>query len=255
MSSLGTVVEVVIAIDALVATAALLSVLILSRRLWRLKGAQDIAALKIFVSHREPEKTRAYPLPVTGVGQLLAVAAMTPSLVRTYGWRWREPLTIRPGAESTSAADLGGNLILLGGVSRNKVTEKFLEKCGEKVGVQQRHGDLRLYGDRLFWRQSDGSWEGIGGTPPSVGGGPGEVTTDYALILRIPNPWDEDRRKQCVIFAGVHTFGTGEAARYFVRQWWKPAWWHRGGVAALIRVEVVEGHAIRSKRIRFRKLR
>lgn len=254
MGTLGTFVEVVVAVDALVATIGLLSVLVLSRKLWRLSGARRSDALKIFVSHREPEKTRAYPLPVTGVGQLLAVAAMTPSLVRTYGWRWREPFTVRPGTESMRAPDLGGNLILLGGVSRNKVTEKLLAKCGEEIGIGQRYGHPHLYGDRIFWRRDDGSWEGIGGTPRPADNGPGEVTTDYAMILRMPNPWDGDRRRQCVVFAGVHTFATGEAARYFVRQWWKPKWWRRAGVAAVIRVEVVDGHAIHSQRIRFRRL-
>jgi len=253
VSVLGPVVEVVVAVDAVVATVGLLSILVLSRKLWRLRGARHPSALKIFVSHREPEKTRAYPLPVTGVGQLLAVAAMTPSLVRTYGWRWKEPFTIRPGT-ARPASDLGGNLILLGGVSRNKVTEKFLERCGEEIGVGQRYGDPDLYGDRILWRHDDDSWECIGGTPRPADGGHGEIRIDHALVLRMPNPWDDDPRKQCVVFAGVHTYGTGAAAAYFVRQWWKPLWWHRQGVAAVIEVEVVDGHALRSKRIRFRRL-
>jgi hypothetical protein len=135
VSGLGTFVEFVIAIDAFVATAGLLSVLVLSRRLWRLKGARHVAALKIFVSHREPEKTRAYPLPVTGVGQLLAVAAMTPSLVRTYGWRWREPLTIRPGVEETPVDDLRGNVILL----RGREPQQGHGKAPEQVRRGDRH--------------------------------------------------------------------------------------------------------------------
>jgi hypothetical protein len=140
----------------------------------------------------------------------------------------------------------------LGGSSRNAVTRRFLEKRIDILGVRQEHGNPRVSGDRLIVRNSNGGWEAFGGLP--LDGTIREVAEDFALIVRMPNPWDESGRKQCVLFAGVHTYGTAAAARYFVRQWWKPVWWGRAGIMAVLRVEVEDGHVIGSRLIRFRRL-
>jgi hypothetical protein len=235
--------------------ATLVSVFVIPRQLWRLHDAHQPRALKIVASFREPEKTPAYRLPVTGVGQLRAVGALAPSLVRSYGWRWKESVAIVSGSGPMGVPQLAGNLILLGGTSRNEVTRRLLEKHGDRIGIRQEFGDTELYGDRLFFREDGGSWRAFGGTPaPLDGDGSGQITEDYALILRMPNPWDSGGRAQCVVFSGVHTFGTAAAATHFVRQWWKPRWWRRAGVAALIRVEVEDGHVIGTKEIEFRRL-
>ena len=256
-SVLASLIDILTAgiVDAIAgAMVVLFSVFIVPRRLWRLHGAHRPGGLKIVVSYREPEETSAYALPVTGIGQLLAVGALASSLVRSYGWRWREPFTIKPGNGPVDPSNLSGNLILLGGTSRNEVTRAALNRCGEAIGVKQEFKDAELYGDRLFLREEDGSWTAFGGTPPSAEGEQGQIREDYALILRMRNPWDGDPRKQCVIFSGVHTYGTAAAASYFVRQWWKPAWWRRAGIVALIRVKVDDGHVVGTERVLLRRL-
>jgi len=241
--------------DALVGAAiVLVSVFVVPRQLWRLHGAQRSSPPRIVVSYRKPEETSAYPLPVTGKGQLDAVGALAPSLVRAYGWRWRQPLTIVPGAEGTEPRDLGGNLILLGGPMRNEATRMLFARCGERLGVRQEPYDEEVYGDRLLIRDDDGGWQTFGGTPRARDGTRGKVTEDYGLVVRMPNPWDDDRRKQCLVFSGVHTYGTGAAAAYFVKQWRKPAWWARHGVLALVRVEVDSDHVVEIEELLFRRL-
>jgi hypothetical protein len=230
----------------------LFSVFVIPRQLWRLRGAHRLERLKIFVSARNPELTRTYALPVVGLGQLQAIAAIAASLVRAYGWRWRDPLPVRAGDDTVTASDLAGNIVALGGASKNAVTRRLLKRRGDALGLRQEHRDSELAGDRIFLRRRDGSWRPYGGM--AVTDGVQDVAEDYAVIVRLPNPWVESRGRQCLVFAGVYTFGTGAAARYFVRQWWKPMWWWPPGVVAVLRLEIEDGQVIQIERVAFRWL-
>lgn len=228
---------------------------LLPRLLWQLGGAREQAQVKLYASHREPVLTRAQALPVVGVGQVQALAAILPSLVRVYGWRWRQPIALRPADATIAAPDLTGNVIMLGGQSRNGATRKLLTELGHELGVQQRHGAPSVSGDCIRFRDGDGSWsDWLGGL--EIDGTSKTVTEDYGLIMRVPNPWDQDEsRRTCLVFAGVHTYGTFAAAQHFVRQWWKPMWWTRQGVIALVRVEVRDQHVTATERIFFRRVK
>jgi hypothetical protein len=161
------------------AVLTLLSVFVIPRQLWRLRGAHHLSELKILISEREPELTRTYALPVVGLGQVQAIGALAPSLVRAYGWRWRGPLQIRPGLNTVEVPELTGNLIVLGGASRNAVTRRLLDKRQDVLGVRQEHGSSHVGGDRLFLRERDGSWRSYGGMP--VDGTIRQVIEDYSL--------------------------------------------------------------------------
>jgi hypothetical protein len=99
----GALVEVAVG-----AVITLLSVFVVPRRLWRLNSARRPEDVTLLVSEREPELTRSYALPVVGMGQIQSIGALAPSLVRSYGWRWHGPLSIRPGLEKIEARDLVG---------------------------------------------------------------------------------------------------------------------------------------------------
>ncbi len=241
-----------LAATAVLAILAYCVSLIPARLLWQISHPHRNGALTIYTSVREPEPTRTYRLPVVGLGQVYALSAIVPSLVRAYRRRTSDLMRIIPADTSIRGSDLEGNLILLGGASRNDATRRLLERCEPVLGVRQRHGDSKTGGDRLFLRQSDGSWEVVGGMP--IDGTLRHPSEDYALVVRIRNPWDVNEHARCLVFCGVHTYGTAAAARYFVRQWWKPWWWSRRGVLAIIRVELDEGYIIKMEKVAFRRL-
>lgn len=213
------------------------------RRLWRLGHPQrDRLQIRIYVSVRTPEDTGHYLLPVVGLGQVLAIGAIAPSLARGYRRLGSRLPSIVP-ATDVSARDLTGNVLLLGGASHNSATRRLLERCEPSLGIRQIYGDANIAGDRLFIRQADQSWRALGGKPRDTGVGP--ITDDYALIIRTRNPWDNDRASTCVLFAGVHTYGTAAAAQYFAQQWWKPRWWFKREILMVIKVAVEDDHIIR----------
>jgi hypothetical protein len=164
------------AVEVIDVIAFVLFVLLLAvlppRRLWRLHRARTPEAVKFILSGREPEPTIAYDLPVTGVGQVLALGALTPSLVRSYGLRWKGSLTILPGRRKPDSLHLRGNLIVLGGQHGNEVTAEILDRHGAAIGVEQRYvKDPGEFGDILRVGQRDGSERQFGGTPQPVAGG------------------------------------------------------------------------------------
>jgi hypothetical protein len=222
------------------------------RLLWQMHNVRRPRDMTIYISFREPEQTRGYGMPVVGLGQVAALTYIIPSLTRAYWRRSRDLPQIVPGHESISIGQLTGNTVMIGGASRNEATKRLLERCEATLGVRQRHGDPQISGDRIFLRMADGSWEALGGTP--VDGAPHAIEEDYGLIIRIPNPWDVDRKNKCVILCGVHTYGTAAAAHYFIRQRWKPTWWGKRGVMAIVRAEINKGHIVGIHKARFRRL-
>jgi hypothetical protein len=228
---------------ALAAVSGVVLFVFSPRRLWRFPHAGDRGELKLLVSQRSPEATRSYDLPVTGMGQLRAILAIAPSLVQAYGRRWRESLTVEAAEEPINPSHLRGNLISLGGVSRNAVTEELLDEYGEAAGVRQVASESAIRGDLLEVRGKDGEWRVLGGTKAREHGGPGKVDVDYGLILSVPNPWDGEARR-CVVFAGVHTYGTEAAAAYFARHSRDPRWLFGYGLVGVVKVKVKNGFIV-----------
>jgi hypothetical protein len=241
-----------VAANAITALIGAAGFVFLPRALWRLGGAQRLGELHVYASYRPPELTRGADLPVMGVGQVQALAALMPSLVRSYGWRWRGAPSVSAARPGIEARELQGNIILLGGQSRNEATRKLLRECD--IGVEQEHREATESGDVIRVRDQAGQWStwlgGLNVEPTAV-----SITRDYGLIVRVPNPWDRDSKgRACLVFAGAHTWGTGAAAAFFVRQWWKPKWWARRGFVALIEVEVRDGLVVDSTCVFFRPI-
>jgi hypothetical protein len=212
----------------------------------------DAVAVRVVdLSHRGSEPTKSYDLPLTGAGQVLALGAVAPSIARSYGWRWRwrESFTIVAAEKAPEHLPLGGNLIVLGGEWRNSVTKEIVDCLGSSIGVWQGHLDQpNRFGDILIVRQHDGEDKDFGGTPENSGGSR-QLEKDFGLILRMPNPYDENRRNQCLIFAGVHTYGTAGAAMHFAKRRWDPRWWNwwRAGIVAVVEVEIRHGRVVHTK--------
>jgi hypothetical protein len=140
----------------------------------------------------------------------------------------------------------------MGGPSRNEATRKLLVKCSERLGVKQEHGHPTISGDRISLRMPDSSWRSFGGL--QIDGSLQQVKKDYALILRVANPWSSERGR-CLVFSGVHTYGTAAAAQYFVQQQWKPKWWTRQEVMCLLEIEFDEGCVTGINEIEFRRIK
>jgi hypothetical protein len=243
-----------IAADALLALFVYTATFLPQRLLWRMHDVKRARDVSIYISfRRHQEETRVHRVPVVGLGQVGALACVLPSLTRAYWRRSHDVPRILPAQPSLLVSHLTGNIVMIGGQSSNEATRRLLERCEPVLGVRQQHGDSRVSGDRLFFRATDGSWAAIGGVP--VDGTLHHIEEDYGLIVRIPNPWDPDRKSQCVLLCGVMTYGTAAAAQYFVKQKWKPTWWSRRGIMALVRAEIDDGHIVNIQRLHFRRLK
>jgi hypothetical protein len=231
-----------IASAGLLAVLGWLTLLGARRRLWRIGGDGDSRRLVVCVSERLPESTRSYDLRLVGYGQVQALAALVPSLSRSHRRLVTPLVRVRMAGREISIIDLESNVVMLGGASRNTVTRNFLDHVRDDLGVDQRHADREFVGDRLLIRQNDGSWRAVGGRP--VDEANRDIQEDYGLVVRRRNPWDPSRDGTCVLMAGVYTFGTAAAARYFADQAWNPRWWLRRDRVALLRVTVERGEVI-----------
>lgn len=167
------------------------------RGLWQFAATQKLREVKLYASHREPERTRAQDLPVIGIGQVHAIAAVAPSLDRAYGLFQHDFLAMRPASFDIDAADLTGNVIIMGGQSRNGATRKLLAEV--ELGIEQTNGTPGISGDRFRVRRANGSWSRwLGGIP--VDGEVHEIKEDYGFIVRIANPWDGKQRRHLYCF-------------------------------------------------------
>lgn len=164
-----------------------------NRRLWRLAEPDKVV---ICVASSGEADTGRYFRPMTGIGQLRALALVMPSLSRAYPGL---DVTRIQLSSVTAPPDIEHDLICLGGRKNNDVTRRCLEAI-------QLPFDLR--DDEISWSSSEG--EDV--FRPELADG--AVGADFGAIVQTANPFC--RGKRVIILAGVHTFGTIAAARHFV---------------------------------------
>lgn len=92
--------------------------------------------------------------------------------------------------------DFNGNLLLVGGPKRNRVTKFFLEETALKEEATFDGWKLKFDGNESEALFSDSN--GL------------HILNDYGLLLKAPNPLDT--RNTVMIIAGCRAFGTGGAA-------------------------------------------
>jgi hypothetical protein len=194
-----------------------------SRRLWRL---DDPSRVVISVAHSTASHTGKYLRPATGIGQVRALALLMPSLRRAYS-----DLEIRNiYLSSESLLDrLECDLICLGGVKNNKVTEDVLDHLGDRCPLSMKDSEI-------FWTEQ-GETEAYEGAIDN-----GQVVRDFGLIVRTENPFNSKDKRTVVILAGSHTYGTIAAARYFCAELGSPFRRQPRSFAALVESEVRDGY-------------
>ncbi len=173
--------------------------------------------------------------PVTGLGQVQALAVIMPSLSRAY-----PHIDVRRIQLSSSVTPdaLENDLICLGGVKNNLITDHLLTRLGPKL-------PFVLSPAAIEWR---------GNEPHRFTGemSGGVVKRDCGVIVQTPNPFARDR--QLVILAGLHTYGTIAAARHFVHEYARVSRWRDSNFAAVVETDVIDGYACRPEPARFEEL-
>jgi len=165
-----------------------------NRTLWKFKSDSPPTAC---LATSGVKDTGKYNRPMTGLGQVQALARIMPSIQEGYG-RSRLPQvylsTDMPSAKTT------GDIILLGGAKNNTWTQEAIAKLKDKTGFE-------FIGDF-----NEASWEGeiFSGTSEH-----GKVTKDWAFIICAPNPFC-DNKNRIIILAGLHTPGVHAPADYYV---------------------------------------
>ena len=180
-------------------------------------GLTKPESLKIVLSSSATQDTGEYQRPATGIGQVKALALLSPSLVRAHRSIDLQGVVLSNDHRGT---DLEGDLLLLGGPKTNEVTKQALDELAKRFGVTQEESVIHA-GDKTYSGESDGT----------------EVSVDYGIVIRAASPFAENSR--VVVLSGSHTYGTIGAARYFAK-----AKLPRGAFAAVIKSKVVDEHAL-----------
>lgn len=212
--------------------ATRLSAMLPNRALWRLS---DPGNLTICVAESTAVDTGKYLRRGTGVGQLRALAEISPSLTRAYGaidTRYiqlaGDPLGVR--AE--------GDLICLGGVKTNHRTADLLDAF-----ARQGYDVPSMDGSIILWPADGKDARYEADTVDNA------VVMDYGFVIRAPNPLGAT--STAIVLAGASTYGVVAAARYFV----DACKYRRGWFAALVRSPVRDGHACPPELVRFQAIR
>ncbi len=191
-----------------------------AQRLWPF----DSDSIVILAKSVETD-TGKYRRPATGLGQVRALAMISPTLSEVTG-----ELDVNRVVFSDFHLHnfLENNLVLLGGVKNNEITRLIMTKlCGGKNLLSQKDSVIT-------WGEVN--YEGKVNTE-------GEIETDYGYFIRRKNPFGT-KGTVVVILAGAHTYGTLAAARWYVEESQK-----RGSAIrnhryfeGLVEVNVVKGH-------------
>lgn len=184
-------------------------------------GLQSPAAVTIAVAHSGSPDTGDYERPVTGIGQVRALAALMPSLMRAY--KDLDVDKIRLSSEPL-ASRRSGDVIAIGGPKNNEVTADFLELLVESTGIEMTNNEIIWRGDDTF-----------GATVRD-----GNVVDDVGLLVRARNPYSPAHR--VILIAGVHTYGTVAAAEYLVSRKARRRFRERD-FAAVVKTKVRDGHS------------
>lgn len=193
--------------------------------LWKFKRKTPIV---ICLATSTQVDTGKYTRSATGIGQVNALSEIMPSIMEGYGHN--KKISTRLSADM-SVKDLESELILVGGAKNNAYTQRVMDEFFEQSGAR--------YTDDLNTLEVDG--EAIVSTSAD-----GQITKDYGMILRLPNPYTGNRTSITII-AGLHTYGTGAAAKYLVRNMSGLGAIKRKYFLKIIEFEVVQGESIRPK--------
>ena len=170
-----------------------------ARRLW---GRRQPDNLTVVVADSGVIDTGAYQRKVTGIGQARAVGLLMPSLTRAYP---NPPTDAVMLSSECSPHHREGDIVLLGGPKGNVLTARLFERMRNELPViVQTKVD-----EEILWMVDDPLVLPGDSQPPTSTGG-----KDFGVILRMRNCFDETGTM--TLFAGVHTYGTLAAARYFI---------------------------------------
>jgi len=144
--------------------------------------------------------TKDYKKPVTGIGQLKAIAYIVTSLNKAY-----KEIDFKNilSSEEELGRDIDSDIILLGGPKTNKIAGRFFEIFkGYNIASQDKNGNI-------FWKENSKPEKYEGKITD------GKVTKDYGLIIKMHNILSTSKKTKLILFAGCHTYGTIAAAQYF----------------------------------------
>ena len=191
-----------------------------AKRLWPF----DSDSIVIMAKSVETD-TGKYTRPATGLGQVRALAMISPTLSEVSG----EIDVNRVVFSDFHLHHLfENNLVLLGGVKNNEMTRMILSKLSDDKNLVSQKDSLI-------------TWDGV--TYEGKVNAEGEIETDYGYFIRCKNPFGT-KGTVVVILAGAHTYGTLAAARWYVEESQK-----RGSAVrnhryfeGLVEVNVIKGH-------------
>jgi len=153
--------------------------------------------------------------PMTGIGQVRAIALIMPSIGRAYrSYVEDNNLRMSLGCDMTEDR-FGGDLITIGGPKTNEVTAFLLDRIGlpEGFGIASvTNPETGKTVDRIHWKGSDARSQ--------VKGAPAGRKVALGLVVRCENPIR--RRGVLTVLAGAAasgsgTYGTEAAASAVVR--------------------------------------
>ncbi len=178
----------------------------INRRIWKLKDPSSIVFSVSTSGIHEVEKW-----PMTGIGQVRALANITPSILRAYS---DAKLTIYP-SQRVTPDKLTNDIIIIGGGRTNDNAKDILNNHSR--------GSSFIYNFDEFSVEFNGKkyaaeyWPHAQRTQDNV-------AKDYAYVRGCKNPYNKERR--VVLLIGIHTHGTEAAARLLVemlrRRWYLP---------------------------------
>jgi hypothetical protein len=147
--------------------------------------------------------------PTTGFGQVNGLTYCA----RTVGLLYRRKEILAHISESTEAAELTSDLVLLGGLQGNEYSEQFAEQVRAKFGARALNYRDERHDER------DGNYLAVEDYVESnfdlKASGVGQVEHDLGLIVFWRNVIKSGSKwHRGVLCMGFSTYGTAEAARY-----------------------------------------
>lgn len=203
---------------ALVSVGALVYVKFGWRRLF---GVSNPKKVVVVVSASAHTRTGVYKRPSTGIGQVRAMAELAPRFAQAY---WRQRLDRVYTADAELHERVEGDLVVLGGEKTNKLTDELLNCWSKEAGFPV----VPTQKSEIVWR---------GKTYASDGDG-AQLSVDYGLIVRAPNPLATDSQHVAILISGASTVGGHAASRSYTT---KRIFRRQKYVAALVECRVRDG--------------
>jgi len=168
------------------------------------------------------------------IGEMRSLIYVTPSLKDAYKKFSAFNIYV---SDDNIASNLENDLILIGGPRGNRITKLILDKIDlpfsfDGLNIKIDHnGNLSSYG--LFIED-------------------GHDVFDHGIILKTKNPLN--RSRSLILFAGLGMHGTTAAARCFVTEFKRLKYLLTNEFVAVVRTDIVDGHAGEPKIEKFIKL-